>query len=516
MQETAVDKRKIGISTALSLVVATAALLPLLGHKPLADWDEAIYAEIARELLGHSKATLMWHFQPWFEKPPLYMWLTAVFFSVFHVNEFWARAVAAFSGIGLVGIVHGLLARRRGLAAAWTSTAILLTTLGFLRACHLGEVDTLLTLGCYLALWGIMRIRERTVGEGAEGAGWYLFWIGFAIAVMTKGAAAVVIPLSVLVLLVWERWPRRFFGRHFLLGALLFLALVLPWHLVMYREYGITFICEYLGEQTLARATTQLELHNNPPWFFIEVMLGFASPWVFVFPSAAWSSLRGDSSALAKPVSDEAKYYSDLRPFAVFALVVFTLFTISQTRLPRYIVPMYPAIALIAADGITCWISAASANKGRQRRWWTAGIAAAASFALAVALTRGLRERVTSQSTTSAVVHEDRGFLPLLRSEADLSVAPPVLLCQDGGWMQLPAALFYLRKPVQQVWINDPPDSSGRAPRYYHAQSLADFVVAEPHLLLIPKRLAAELPPGLKFVELHEAGDLEIGMIATR
>ena len=82
--------------------------------------------------------------------------------------------------------------------------------------------------------------------------------------------------------------------------------------------------------------------------------------------------------------------------------------------------------------------------------------------------------------------------------------------------MQLPAALFYLRKPVQQVWINDPPDSSGRAPRYYHAQSLADFVVAEPHLLLIPKRLAAELPPGLKGVELHEAGDLEIGMIATR
>ena len=511
MQETAVDKRKFRLSTALSLVVATAALLPLLGHKPLADWDEAIYAEIARELLGHSKATLMWHFQPWFEKPPLYMWLTAACFSIFHVNEFWARAVAAFSGIGLVGIVHGLLACHRGLAAAWTSTIILLTTLGFLRACHLGEVDTLLTLGCYLALWGFMRIRE-----GAGSAGWYRFWIGFAIAVMTKGAAAVVIPLTVFVLLVWERWPRRLFGLHFLLGALLFLALVLPWHILMYREYGMMFLREYLGEQTLARATMQLELHNNPPWFFVEVLLGFASPWIFVFPFAAWSSLRGNGSRPAQLEAVSSEFSSDLRPITVFALVVFALFTASQTRLPRYIVPMYPAIALVTADGITRWISAASISKGQQRRWRIAGIAAAVSFALAVVVTRGLRERVTSQSTTSAVVHEDRSFLPLLRSETDLSVASPVLLCQDGGEMQLPAALFYLRKPVQQVWINKPPDNSGRAPRYYHPRPLAEVVTVQPHLLLIPKNLAAELPPGLKFVVLREAGDLEIGTITTR
>jgi hypothetical protein len=196
--------------------------------------------------------------------------------------------------------------------------------------------------------------------------------------------------------------------------------------------------------------------------------------------------------------------------------VVFALFTASQTRLPRYIVPMYPAVALITADGITCWIGAASTGKGWRRSWLYVGIAGAASFALAVVVTRGLRERVTSQSTTSGVAHEDRSFLPLLRSEANMQIAAPVLLCQDGGWMQLPAALFYLRKPVQQVWINKPPDSSGRAPRYFHPQPLTDLVTAQPHLLLIPKNLAAELPPGVKFVELREAGDLEIGTIATR
>src|SRR5580698_4701861 len=183
------------------MLAAAAALLPLLGHKPLADWDEAIYAEIARELLGHRTLALSWHFQPWFEKPPLYMWLTAGFFRVFGVNEFCARAVAAFSGIALTGLIHGLLARARGLAAAWVSTVILLSTLGFVRACHLGEVDTLLTLACYLSLWCITRICSSQLN------GWYLFWFGFALAIMTKGAASVVIPLTLVVLIAWERWP---------------------------------------------------------------------------------------------------------------------------------------------------------------------------------------------------------------------------------------------------------------------------------------------------------------------
>jgi 4-amino-4-deoxy-L-arabinose transferase-like glycosyltransferase len=480
------------------MLLAAATLLPLLGHKPLADWDEAIYAEIARELLGHRTLALAWHFQPWFEKPPLYMWLTAAFFRLFSVNEFWARAVAAFSGIALTGLIHGLLARVRGLAAAWASTAILLTTLGFIRACHLGEVDTLLTLGCYLSLWGIVRIREG-LSQGGEVRGWYLCWFGLALAVMTKGAAAVVVPLTVIVLAIWERWPRRIFGRQFLLGLLLFLALVLPWHVAMYREFGMAFFREYLGQQTLARATTKLELHNNPPWFFLEVLVAFASPWVFVFPAAAWNSL----------------WRKELREFSVFALVVFALFTVSQTRLPRYVVPMYPAIALVAADGLSRWLSVAR-SASRLRSWWAVGLAAAASFALAAFLTRGLRVRVTAESTTSAVTHVDSNLIPLLRSEAAQQIAEPILLCQDQGWIELPSALFYAGKKVQQVWLLREPDTTGRAPRYVDPKPLAGFVDKQPRLLLIPRNLEADLPPAMNFVKLRSAGDLEIGTITAR
>jgi hypothetical protein len=311
----------------------------------------------------------------------------------------------------------------------------------------------------------------------------------------------VVIPLTLLVLAIWERWPPRLFGWRFFSGVLLFLALVLPWHLAMYRAFGGAFVHEYLGEQTLARATTQLERHHNPPWFFVEVLCAFAAPWIFIFPLAAWNGLRR----------------GPLREFGIFALVVFALFTASQTRLPRYVVPMYPAIALVTADGLWRWVgSAAAAKKQGWRSGRAVSVALAVSFALSVTLTRGLRERVTSPSTSFGMMHVDRNYLPLLRSLASTQVGGPILLADDGGWMQLPAALFYTGKRLQQVWVVHRPEANGRALRYFHPMPLTEFVSAQPRLLLIPKELLAGLPESIEFRELREAGDLEIGTVSVR
>ena len=76
------------------LLAAAAVILPLLGRKMLANWDEAIYAEVAREFLGRNWLIPTWQFQPWLEKPPLGMWITAVFFHLFGATQFWARAAS--------------------------------------------------------------------------------------------------------------------------------------------------------------------------------------------------------------------------------------------------------------------------------------------------------------------------------------------------------------------------------------------------------------------------------------
>src|SRR5579875_2085820 len=70
-------------SSALAAVLACAVLLPLLGHRSLAMWDEGIYAEISREMLSRNPLVPTWNYQPWFEKPPLLFWITAGFFRVF-------------------------------------------------------------------------------------------------------------------------------------------------------------------------------------------------------------------------------------------------------------------------------------------------------------------------------------------------------------------------------------------------------------------------------------------------
>src|SRR5580700_6023140 len=124
------NQRERLISTGLAAVVAALVLLPLLGHKPLAEWDEGIYAEVSREMLGGSWLVPHWNAQLWFEKPPLMLWITAIFFKLFGVSEFWARAGSAFSGVGIVGLLHAWLLRRRDLLTAWLSSVILLATFG--------------------------------------------------------------------------------------------------------------------------------------------------------------------------------------------------------------------------------------------------------------------------------------------------------------------------------------------------------------------------------------------------
>src|SRR5260370_10515004 len=120
-----------------------------------------------------------WNYQPWFEKPPLMLWITAAFFKIFGVTEFWARAGSALSGVCIVTLLHAWLARR-DILAAWLSTFILLGTFAFLHVCRVGEMDVLLSLGCCIALCGLTPIQDPQLG------GVYLFCAGLRTARITQ------------------------------------------------------------------------------------------------------------------------------------------------------------------------------------------------------------------------------------------------------------------------------------------------------------------------------------------
>jgi len=476
------------------MLVSALVVFPLLGHKALADWDEGIYAEISREFLGRSWLVPHWHFRPWFEKPPLSLWLTAILFRIFGVSEFWARAGSALASMGIAGIVHAVALRVRGRTAAWITTVILLTTFGFLRVARMGELDALLTMGCCAALWGLANVRAGQL------TGWYWFWTGFAVAAMTKDAASVTLVLTMVVLAVWNGWSWRHLGWPFLGGLCLFAALVLPWHLYMLHTFGREFLREYLGLHVITRATSQMEGHASPWWYYAKVLMAYTSPWLFLVPFAMWWQARR----------------RELREWVVFAAVVLIFFSVIATRSPKYIFPAYPALALLTGD----WLAARLENRSR-RFVWATGLTALAALGVASPATKSLRQSLTTtRNATGAVLHADREAETLLETAlADPGVAKlpgPILLWQEDVVVQLPSLLFDVRRPLQQVYLVQSPDTLAQARRYADPEPLQNLVGPAPKLILLTKPLVAEIPPDMEFHAIAAGKTLEAGTIQLK
>jgi 4-amino-4-deoxy-L-arabinose transferase-like glycosyltransferase len=489
------DRNSQTSSSVLAAVLACIVLLPLLGHKPLTNWDEGIYAEVSREMLSLGRLVPHWNYQPWFEKPPLMLWITAAFFKLFGVTEFWARAGSALCGVGIVALLHVWLVRK-DILAAWLSTFILLATLGFLHVCRAGEMDVLLSLGCCIALCGLAAVQDRQL------SGWYLFWVGLAIALMTKGAASIVLIIAAVLFAAVERWNSTRLGRSFWLGLPLFLALVLPWHLYMFHRLGATFLTQYLGFHVLARATHQIEEHNTHWWYYLWVLLISAAPFALLYPLAIADSFKR----------------RELRAWAIFAVVVVAFFSAVQTRLPHYIAPAYPAFALLTS------VFLADRLRAFQRRlrppllsfWMTFAILATSVCIASAFLTNAPRRKLHEAKVTADVVYAEKESIQLLRDvfSRPQPVQGPLLVWWEGDARSIATSVFYARRPVQQIQLQ--PLSVGVATDKYlfQPQALADAVAPGPRIILLDKYLVQRIPSEFSYKEIISGRAMEVGVIA--
>ena len=479
-------QRSIPASTALATLLACLVLLPLLGHKPLAEWDEGIYAEVSREMLGGSWLVPHWNAHLWLEKPPLMLWITALCFKLFGVTEFWARAGSTFSGIAIVAVLHLWLARTRDLLSAWLSSVTLLATFGFLHICHVGEMDTLLSLGAVFALIGLSQIQTE------DRNGWYLFWIGFAIALMTKGAASVTIPLTAFLVAILQRWKLRHFGTPFLLGLGVFAAAVLPWHWQMYSRFGHEFIAQYLGLHVITRATQQIEGHNTHWWFYAIVLVASASPFVLLYPAAVYRGFR-------RP---------NLQPWALFSVVTIAFFTVIQTRLPHYIAPAYPALAVLTAIYVADWLKPRTTKSTLVRP----ALIAPAVWAISVLATHSTLKSLHSADLAGPNRLDNREAAALLKSTPLPATPGPLLYLRDGRVQSVATVVFYARRPVQQVAL-----TTSDAPRdiyIFDPQLLTDAVHSEPRLILLDKSLIPSLPKTLTYTPIRSSPTEELGTLS--
>jgi 4-amino-4-deoxy-L-arabinose transferase-like glycosyltransferase len=485
-------------STLLATLLACAVLLPLLGHKPLTNWDEGIYAEISREMLSIGVLVPHWNYQPWFEKPPLMLWITAVFFKLFGIHEFWARAGSAFSGVAIIALLHAWLVRRNDTLAAWLSTFILLTTFGFLHVCRVGEMDVLLSLGCCIALYGLTSIQNQKF------TGWYLFWSGLAIAVMTKGAASITLVITAIIVAAIERSNRTRLARHFWLGLSLFLLLVLPWHLYMFHRFGTTFLSEYLGLHVLARATHQIEDHITHWWYYFWVLLISAAPFVLLYPWAILEGLRR----------------KHLRAWAVFAVVVLCFFTSVQTRLPHYIAPAYPALAVVTAVFLADQLRALQRKRQQSpRAFWLATAVTVAIICIASALlTADPRRRLHQAKVGPDIVSAEKESIQLLRDvfSHPQPISGPLLTWWEGDERSIATSVFYAKRPVRQIQLQPPPANLPTDKYLFQPQTLDGALGSAPRIILLDKYLIPQMPSQFSYHPIFSGRSMEVGIIRRR
>ncbi|MFM2255718.1 MAG: hypothetical protein RLZZ47_1207 [Bacteroidota bacterium] len=266
------------IITALAMLL----FLPGLGVTPLFDWDELNFAESAREMnLSNNWYYVQVAFEPFWEKPPLFIWIQAFFVSLFGEHTWVFRLPNALAGIVTVNLAYhiGCYLEKRALGVFW-ALAMAFTFAPMLYF-KLGIIDPIFNLFIFLSIWHWYRI-TRCESENTR-PHWHYLMVGvfLGLAILTKGQAALlIVGLVALIATAYRgRWHDIISTRIFI--ALLGLTLVLGgWIFSVYQHLGAQFFESFIRYQ-LELVQGQIAWHNQP-WFYHVLVLLF-----LCFPSSS-------------------------------------------------------------------------------------------------------------------------------------------------------------------------------------------------------------------------------------
>lgn len=327
----------------LALTVAAVLLVwfGTLAMRHLIGPDEGRYAEISREMLATGDwVTIRYNALKYFEKPPFHMWVTALSYVVFGVGEWQARLCVALSG--LLGIGMTMLATWRwfGLRAAWLAGVVLLAAPMWSTAAHFNTLDMTLAgaMACVLAT---MLLAQHPDATPATRRRWmYACWAAMGVAVLTKGLVGVALPGLVLVVYSLvardgSLWRRLHWGA----GLAILLAVTVPWFWLIARR-NPEFLHFFFIHEHWQRYTSNIHSRSGPLWYFVPLIVGGFLPWVGLFPRM-WAEVRASRAASAG--------FRPVLMAGVWAIAIFIFFSLSHSKLPGYILPVVPALAIVAA-----------------------------------------------------------------------------------------------------------------------------------------------------------------------
>lgn len=334
----------------LAVLITLAGLLFLfnLGNSSLWDSDEPKYGEAAWEMLETGN-WLVPHFNKTerFDKPPFFYWCIATSYMVFGFNEFATRFPAAIFGIGCVILTYFLGRLLFSPQIGLLGGIILATSFQFFAQSRLAVVDTTLTffLTCTIyGLSGIMLFPEK--------ARYYFYAaLGMAMAVITKGPIGILLPalIGTSGFLIFKPW-NKIKIRWVVWSSLLFITIALPWYSAILGQYGKSYSESFFLFHNIIRFIKPVDNQSGPWYFyFMTFPLGFF-PWIgFIMPAVA--------QFLTPTVTLNIR--KELKFLGLWFITIFLFFSLAATKLPNYILPLFPAVALLMA---TAWTLSSVSN----------------------------------------------------------------------------------------------------------------------------------------------------------
>jgi len=303
-----------------------------LGSFSLYDAAETTYGEFVKNMLQMGDwLTLHFNGQIIFDKPPLYYWLVAGLSQVVGFSEWTMRFWAALAGVLTVitTYVFGkeLYNRRTG----FLSAMIIMTAFQFLIQSRIAELDIVLTLFILLSLF--LFYRGYTTGQRNYFLAAYL---PMGLGMLIKGVLAAALPIFTIVLFLVIRNKTEKLREMRVIPGLIILTLIgLPWYLAEYILHGKVFLEFALGFLFISRFQHVVSGHTGPWYYYLPaVLLGFA-PWSHFLPFSLWRNF---------------KRWKNDPDLLLLCLIVpaFIVFSIAKTKIPNYILPLYPFLAISA------------------------------------------------------------------------------------------------------------------------------------------------------------------------
>jgi 4-amino-4-deoxy-L-arabinose transferase-like glycosyltransferase len=338
-------------------VIIIVPYFAFLGTLPLFGPDEGRYAEIPREMLEkHDYVTPTLNYVLYFEKPVLHYWLTALSFKIFGLNEFAARFFPAVMSLLGIGGVYLLGRKLYGERAAMISALVLAGSLMWFVLARVNITDPVVSSLISLSL---MSFLMWDVEQDPAKKRWCLTaYYGFAaLATLAKGLIGLLFPGGIVFwYIILTRRFRIFKDMGLWWGIPLYLLIAAPWFIIVSLR-NPDFAWFFFVHEHFLRFTTTIHNRNEPIYYFTPLIVSGLLPFTgYLIPALVkplrtmWKSRFKGEKARPSPFPGEKARLPEAQPelfLTLWMVLIFVFFSVSGSKLPPYILPVFPAAALL-------------------------------------------------------------------------------------------------------------------------------------------------------------------------